>query len=89
MTNSNDLIWEEPGVTPPSARREWRITLDQLRERPGVWALVATDVATSAANQIKRGRLGGAAPGEFEATLRGIRNGRADKLYARYVGGEQ
>lgn len=82
------IVWQDPPERPHGgARRRWAPILDVLRDRPGVWALIATDVSVSIAPAITAGRIGGVNRGEFEATLRGTEGGRAAELYARYVGG--
>jgi len=85
----------EPSVTwkaPPQpvhkgAKSKWPQIAAQLRERPGEWALIATDVSPSVAANIKAGRLRGMEAGAFDATVRanGYENRRVD-VYARFVG---
>lgn len=84
-----DIKWEEPT---PNGRgnkplRDWAGIAALLRDRPGEWAVVAEDVSTSVASNIKQGRHRGFDAGEFEVTCRGVKNSRAEKIYARYVGG--
>lgn len=95
MVNADLVVWEDP---PPArlgrrSRGRWEAIFAQLRERPGVWALVAVmakapdrkhgahERAAAQARNIRNGRVGGAAPGEFEAVA------RKERVYARYVGG--
>jgi hypothetical protein len=83
-----DLKWEEPHATkrgPKSSK--WALIFDELRKHPGAWALVAENISASMMTTIKKGQIGGAAPGEFEASSRKTSGSRAD-IYARYVGGE-
>ena len=84
----NEIKWQEP---PPARRgtksRKWTTIFHQLRKRPGEWALVDSTTTTTTATQIKHGALGGAKPGEFEATSRKNTAGKLD-IYARYVGGD-
>ncbi|RLP68389.1 hypothetical protein D9V30_10390 [Mycetocola reblochoni] len=68
---------------------DWKDTADQLRNRPGEWALVATDASPSMVRHIKAGTYIGMRPaGHFDAVSRGNRGSRADEIYARYIGGE-
>jgi hypothetical protein len=87
------LKWEDPS---PDGRRgsrkrrsggttDWSGILDELRRRPGVWALVGIAAPASMSTYIKDGCWGRAEPGEFEATTRDQIAGRG-KVYARYVG---
>lgn len=83
-----EIKWEEPT---PDGRgnkpfRDWAGISALLRDRPGEWAVVAEDVSVSTASHIKRGRFRGFVAGEFEAVSRNVINGRAEKIYARYVG---
>jgi len=63
---------------------------DELRSRPGAWALVFEDQYKWYARAIKFGWLLGFSPsGSFEATCRGVnqKTGKSKEIYARYVGG--
>lgn len=77
------IEWREPpsNMTP---RTDWVGLLTALRERPGQWALIkqmqTTRGATVAASNIRAGKLGGAAPEEFEVRVDGM------DIYARYDG---
>lgn len=84
---------------PPASRRgrtpsaEWQSIADQLRRRPGKWALVKSGINGGFASHIKAGRIVAFAPaGSFEATWRQSAGPTADKafpggdLYVRYVG---
>lgn len=80
------IKWEDPA--PASSGRgstKWAAILGELRERPGVWALIGEDVSSSAAAAIRAGRLGRSEPGEFDVTMREMKASRG-KLYARYRG---
>jgi hypothetical protein len=66
---------------------DWPVIFEELRQNPGVWGVVTgtnvienPDAAQAAARNIRRGNVGGAILGEFEATTRG------NTVYARYVG---
>ena len=79
----NEIKWQEP---PPGwGARGWKSIFDQLRKRPGEWALVAVADHPTTASNIKRGRYAGTKPGEFEAASRKNAAGKYD-IYARYVG---
>lgn len=91
MTKMTPLRWE----TPPAAlrnrtRRDWQVIADSLKDNPGNWAVVAEDVSASTGTHIRHGRLTAFAPaGAFEARVSGARDsktGRAEKVYARYIG---
>lgn len=86
--------WEAPPAS-DSAPRRWVTRTsklaplaDELRERPGEWALVfvgASGKASAMATHISRGQLVAFTPtGDFEACTR-QRDGVA-RTYARYVG---
>jgi predicted alpha/beta superfamily hydrolase len=84
------LNWEAP---PPSsggrkADRHWAEIAEELRGRPGEWALVSDDISHQAAHNIRAGRLASFRPaGSFEATMRDIHQptGRG-RMYVRFVG---
>ena len=92
---SGVIRWEEP---PPGRRgpakgprrtEHWHACAEQLRERPGDWAVLIEggDYLTvgGMANQIVRGRLAAFRPdGAFEARTLSTSDGFA--VYARYVG---
>lgn len=77
---STRLVWQDPPAG--NSRTRWPNTFAELRRHPGRWALVATKstrpAANSTATAIRRGRLNGAEPGEFEVCCDGL------KIYARY-----
>lgn len=74
------LEWKEPptGVGRGNNRGRWAKIAEQLKERPGEWALVARDewVSNSTTSLQKYG---------CEATCRGVVNGKAEEVYARYI----
>lgn len=77
------LAWEDP----PTGRNDWIAVMQELRTRPGVWALIAEDGYTALATRIKSGKIPGTREGEFEArTVGQRRDGTCEKIYARYVG---
>jgi hypothetical protein len=82
-----EIKWEEPGLK-RRARIDWVSVFAALRSRPGAWALVAENASPGTAQNIKRGRLGGASAGEFDAVMRGLKDSRGS-VYARYVGGDE
>lgn len=81
------LKWEEPSPSRTTNRSKWREIADQLRERPGEWALVAEGFKYSVyATYINKGRLAPFEPsGSFEGTSRKREDGKFD-IYARFVG---
>jgi hypothetical protein len=87
----SDVHWEEPPHKSPKGGRPkyWKAVADQLRSRPGEWAMVHVDEtqrkAGYTAMNIKRGLLAGMTAGEFEAVSRTVDGQR--RVYARYVGG--
>ena len=76
-----DVKWQDP----PAVRRtprgpgggRWQKIAAQLRERPNTWALVGEDVGTSMHHYLRSMGL--------EVTTRGRKNGRIERIYARYV----
>ena len=82
-----ELKWQDPPVH-GKAGRDWAAIVEQLKSRPGQWALVAEVAPVSTANSIRTGILKAWRPvGAFEARGTNTKNGRAD-IYARYVGGD-
>jgi hypothetical protein len=68
---------------------DWPAIFAELRANPGVWGVVTGEnvtenpaAAQAAARNIRRGNVGDARRGEFEATTRGT------TVYARYNGAE-
>lgn len=82
------IVWETP--EPPAftgrRRKDWAEVAAALRSAPGQWAVVDTDCAASTATQYHAGKNRAFPRGQFEFTVRGVKAGRAAKLYARYVG---
>ena len=86
------LKFQDP---PPDAKGAWKGRkskwagiAEELRSRPGEWALVGEQVSASVVTMIKSGRAAGMAAGEFAAIGRNTNNAthRCD-VYARYIGG--
>lgn len=85
----SELTWEEPPVKGRN-RNNWDAIAASLKANPNRWAVVAENVSASTGTHIRHGRLTAFAPeGTFEARVSGAKadnGGRADKIYARYVG---
>lgn len=84
------LKWVDPpkAVTGPGAVGKWSPVADELRANPGVWALIAEDVATTTAAYLRNGMSPGWVKGDFQVRSVGKRENRSrSDLYARYVGG--
>lgn len=85
----SELTWEEPPVKGRN-RNNWDAIAASLKANPNRWAVVAENVSASTGTHIRHGRLTAFAPeGTFEARVAGAKaenGGRADKIYARYVG---
>lgn len=84
-----ELKWEEPPVKGRN-RNDWETIAASLKANPHKWAVVAENVSASTGTHIRHGRLTAFAPeGTFEARVSGAKaenGGRAEKIYARYVG---
>lgn len=84
------IRWEDrPPVSRERPRRmDWRLVAEQLRARPGEWAVVQEGlVDTSAISRIQRALSPVFAPaGSFEASQRVSPQTRVPALYVRYVG---
>ncbi|MFF2388922.1 hypothetical protein [Agromyces sp. NPDC058104] len=83
------MRWEDPEPR-HNERHDWADAADQLRARPGEWALIGTDVKMSAVNSLTNGTKK-FPKGEFQFTVRGTTprgqgEHRAAKVYARYIG---
>lgn len=80
--------WEDPPPVGPIGRRPtraWCEVAEELRGRPGCWAVIAEgDGYKAQASRVALGRQGFDPPGAYEAVTRG--GGRALRVYARYVG---
>jgi hypothetical protein len=88
------MIWEAPPASLQTRNRHnWQEIADLLKSKPGQWAVVAEDVSASTGTHIRHGRLTAFVPaGAFEARVAGARDtdaGRANKVYARFVGEDQ
>ena len=85
----SELTWEEPPVKGRN-RNDWDAIAASLKANPNRWAVVAENVSASTGTHIRHGRLTAFAPeGAFEARVSGAKadnGGRAEKIYARYVG---
>jgi hypothetical protein len=81
--------WADP---PPGRRaqsEEWEAIAQELRSRPGQWAIVARGRSAETATRIKNGTLAAFRPaGTFEARTTGRKNASDQRcdIYARYVG---
>lgn len=83
-----DTIWEKPAPRrgrPPSAN--YNALAEDLKKHPGEWALVGENLSISIGSHISSGRIKAFQPaGAYEGAIRGSSNGRAEKVFARYVG---
>jgi len=79
--------WQDPPIVKPGRHggSKWKVATDELRERPGVWALIGESESSAVAFNINHGKIKGIEAGEFEATCRNTVGSKAD-IYARYVG---
>lgn len=85
------IVWEEPegrsrGVR--ASRYHWAEIAEQLKSKPGEWAMVGENLPLGSGTYINMGRIRAFQPsGSFEATTRGrTEDGKAKKVYARYIG---
>lgn len=80
-----DVCWEDPPKRVVGRRRRspWAERLDPLRDRPYCWANLGVWGATTA-SEINLARVGRHRPGEFEASMRGVVDGKGT-LYVRYT----
>jgi hypothetical protein len=86
-----DIKWEEPPKQLLGrGRTNWSEIASALKSNPDKWAVVAENVSASTGTHIRYGRLKAFEPsGAFEARVSGAHSsasGRAEKIYARYVG---
>jgi hypothetical protein len=81
------IEWEEPPPRESRGGSKWDPIARVLRSRPGQWACIGRDIATSVVTDIRRGTLKCWQPeGSFEvATRNHTERWRAD-VYVRYVG---
>jgi hypothetical protein len=79
---------------PPSEnyrKYNWDDIISKLKDNPGKWGVVepekpispAPHAVLSTALRIKKGRISGMEPGEYDATV------RKNQLYARYIGDDR
>lgn len=86
------LRFEEPPTPGGGAARgskKYRRAVEQLKKRPGEWAIVAVcknhQASNSLSYQIKNGKSAAFLPkGHFDAVARLV--GKEHRVYARYVG---
>jgi hypothetical protein len=88
-----EMKWEEPPQQLLGrGQTNWQEIANALKSNPNEWAVVAENVSASTGTHIRYGRLKAFEPsGAFESRVRGAHssaNGRAEKIYARYVGSE-
>ena len=87
------IVFTDPPARPGVSQHPWKEIAEQLRERPGEWALCLKEVVVSA-NQINSGSNVSFRPkGAFRA--RTVGTGKKDEkgrqlvdLYIKYVGDE-
>lgn len=85
---SEHVIWEDPKSSGTGGRpSSWAAVMDEVRERPGVWARIRTadtigKVASTKSSFLRSKWLDAA---EWEFTVRTIAPGEC-ALYARFVG---
>jgi hypothetical protein len=80
-----DVKWQDPpGPKGGPGANRYQEVADQLRTRPGEWALISGESGSTAAN-FGPTRRPVAFVGDFEFTARSRPDGKAD-IYARYTG---
>jgi hypothetical protein len=74
-----EIKWEDPASAKrgPGRKPMYDLLVAQLKLRPGVWAVVAENVSPNTVTHLKKMYA-------LEATARGIKGGRAEKIYARW-----
>ena len=70
------VVWEDP---PASGRYDLEVMLQSLRERPGEWALVATDYSRLGVVNLNKYHE------DFEFVSRGGTFNKTAKVYGRYT----
>lgn len=86
------MEWKEPlkkGHSPHGRASEHEAIAEQLKQRPGEWALCYTDEFYSLAYKIKNGSIPQFRPAwTFEATCQGAgsKGHKTQEIYVRYVG---
>ena len=78
-----EIKWQEPpaATSGKAARRKYDAIVEQLKQRPGQWAVVAENVSPTISAYLKS-RYG------LETTTREVKNNRAKAIYARWPVGE-
>lgn len=77
-------VWADPPEQ--TVEPVWSELSAQLREEPGRWALLGTQLARSTAWHIQTGRYAAFRPaGTFEARVRNTNGNRGD-VYVRFLG---
>lgn len=81
------LVFKDPPPrNRPGRKSQWAPVLDQLRARPGEYAIIDDDATRPAlVTQINKGKIAGIVEGEFEATSHSNEDGTFT-VYARFVG---
>lgn len=84
------VTWEEPPMTrwqSPEPRGRWCAVVDELKQHPGRWALIAENERNQdSAYKLNAGVLGGCRRGEVLATSRRNDDG-SFRIWACYLGG--
>lgn len=85
------LLWEDP---PQRPRRQWAERAAKLKAHPGQSARLETntkyDLLSATKSRIKRGKIKGMEPGEFDAIVDRITPGGDEwGLWVWYVGGSE
>lgn len=85
------LIWEDP---PRPPQPKWSEQAAELRAHPGKSARLATntnyDLLSALKSRIKRGKIKGMEPGEFDAVVDRLTPGGDEwGLWAWYIGGSE
>lgn len=89
----DEVTWDDPpevrdGGQPYRYHSRWRRISDQLRAKPGEWAVVTVaDSSAKSGNtayQIRTGVCAGMPAGEFDAVARTVDG--EHRVYARFVG---
>lgn len=90
------IRWEEPDPRPRKNRSPYYDIAEELRARPGEWALIREGMSRGAARGLAvrmtkgdKGVRGGGPfwpPGSFEAVAYGADNNAPYKVYGRYLG---
>lgn len=75
----SEIKWETPAAAAsgPGSKSRYAGIVEQLQARPGQWAVVSENASPTITRYL-RDRYG------LEAMSRGVKNGRAEKIYARW-----